>query len=250
MSILMWKITRFQVQTRRMPKIRSLLEKGKDRRCVHVHKRYKHCRRWYKMYVFVHSIDQKARRTSSQPRRSPRLVVKALNGVLIKRRKQAEERLRWKPLKTFINQETTHCTAIWKSGAVLRKGKSTRNSLEVTNRCLCSVEPEIANSTSSFIIKHSKKEVKGQHDSCVGDMCTIVAFSYVRSSDIFYFLHVSKGRYVLYYWELLAEKLLSSKCTKVIYLLRLLFDFETLWIQALWFFRAVCLPHFFLKGLF
>ena len=42
------------------------------------------------MYVFVQSTDQKAPHTSPEPRQGPQLVVEALNGVLIKKRKQAE----------------------------------------------------------------------------------------------------------------------------------------------------------------
>ena len=74
-----------------------------------------------------------------RPRRSPRLFVKALNDVLIKRRKQAEELLREKPLKVDLHKAGDNSLHFdleigpLQSSAVL--GKSTQNSLEVTNRC-------------------------------------------------------------------------------------------------------------------
>ena len=49
--------------------------------------------------VSIESPVQKAPRRSLQPRRSPRLALKALKGVLVKRRKQAEERLQEKAVK-------------------------------------------------------------------------------------------------------------------------------------------------------
>ena len=67
------------------------------------------------MYVrFFQSTDQKASRTSPQPRRCPQLVVKALNGGLIKRRKQTdetEERFAGKTVEDLhrSRDNSTHC---------------------------------------------------------------------------------------------------------------------------------------------
>ena len=59
--------------------------------------------------VSVRSPVQKAPRRSQQPRRSPRLALKALKGVLVKRRKQAEERLQGKAVEDLhkSNEGTT-----------------------------------------------------------------------------------------------------------------------------------------------
>ena len=59
--------------------------------------------------VSVESPVQKAPRRSPQPRRSPRLALKALKGVLVKRRKQAEERLQEKAVEDLhkSNEVTT-----------------------------------------------------------------------------------------------------------------------------------------------
>ena len=59
--------------------------------------------------VSVGSPVHKAPRRSQQPRRSPRLALKALKGVLVKRRKQAEERLQGKAVEDLhkSNEVTT-----------------------------------------------------------------------------------------------------------------------------------------------